>query len=108
MQNIKKIGYFILAIFICFMFLGSIKHIFVYARMTTDITKNQSIWTLVGSIILLFLLVIFSNYVEQKKENIKRIEIILWSVMVLGEFLYLIFFLLLSNQRFGRGGKWGN
>ena len=92
MQYIKKICYFILGLCMCFGFLGSIKHISVYARMMTDITRDHSYWIVIGTVILLFLMTLFSNYIQKKAEHIKGIEKVLWGMLIFVELIFLYFF----------------
>ena len=90
--NLKKVMFVLLGIIFLFIMAGSILHISVYARMTAEYTQNQHYWTIIGMIILLVSMCVFSNFVAKIKEKRKWIVRILWLVLILGEALYVIYF----------------
>lgn len=90
--RLKKISLFILGLFICFMFIGSMKYISVYAEMTVNITKDKSLWIIFGSLLLFISIFLFSKYVEKNPEKIKWIIRGLVILLLFGETIYLCFF----------------
>ena len=91
MNKGKKIMYIILFLVFAILFIGSMKHISVYATMMTEIVKYPGIWTGIGVFGLLIIGILFSHMVEHVK-NVNWIARILWGLLCLIELVFLLLF----------------